>query len=354
MVAGYTSGATPEEVSLAVEKGLNVIFWSFIELNDNKVVKGVTSEYVNSVLQALPAESLGGLSHFASIGGWSVAHNIAGTCGDNACSGLEYAKSFRAYNEEMKANVSGFPGFAGIDWDYEGTDNKASPTNDFSMEVYELMLNMTQELHDDFLASLVPPQSYFNCQDPGFNSSLLFPAESNPSFGYAGKNAYAVLYAKCPDCFDLVMVQLYEGYSLAGFDLYWDGNASNVGEPGFPREGTQDDMQRIVSQNMQCLVSGWEVAFNGYWGVESQKVTVPASKVVMGVGNGWAGPYKFPFFSGTACGAAWCDGVTSANGAEHVRGFAYWDIRDDDNTSSFVDEIHTAMTSCQGLLTIAV
>merc|ERR1711865_1265179 len=148
-----------------------------------------------------------------------------------------------------------------------------------------------------------------------------------------------------------------EGYSLAGFDLYWDGNASNVGELGFPREGTQDDMQRIVSQNMQCLVSGWEVAFNGYWGVESQKVMVPASKVVMGVGNGWTYPaasqrvpYKFPFFNGTACGAACCDGVTSANGAEHVREFAYWDIRDGGNTSSFVDDLHTSMTSCQGLL----
>lgn len=356
VVAGYTSGATPDKVSLAVEKGMNVMFWSFIELKDNEVVTGLTADYIGSVMQALPNGT--DLIHFASIGGWSAPHDIAGTCGAVACSGVEYAKSFRAFNERMKADVSGFPGFDGIDWDYEGADDQSLPTNNFTLEVYELMLNMTQELKSDFLISMVPAQSYFNCEDPGFNSSLLFPAESNPSFTYAGKNAYTVLYAKCPDCFDLIMVQLYEGYSLAGFDLYWGGNESNVGAPGWPQEGTQEDMQRIVSQNMQCLVSGWEVAFNGYWGVKSQKVTLPASKVVMGLGNGWTHsgdtPYKFPFFNGTACGAAWCDGVTSANGAEHVRGFAYWDISDDDNTSSFVSDIHVSMNSCQGLLTVAV
>merc|ERR1739845_257668 len=107
------------------------------------------------------------------------------------------------------------------------------------------MLSMSQALRDDFLISMVPGQSSFNCRESDFDTSLLFPAESNPSFLYAAKNAYAVLYAKCPDCFDLVMVQIYETYSLAGFDLYWGGDEANVGQDGWPRDGSADDEKRI-------------------------------------------------------------------------------------------------------------
>lgn len=359
VIAGYTSGATSDQVNLAVEKGMNVIFWSFIALSANEVVPEFSNEYVSGVIRGLPSGTE--LLHFISIGGWNREHTISGTCGAVACSGTEYAKSFRAFNEGLKANVSGFPGFAGIDWDYEGANDASSPANVFTLDVYELMLSTSQELKNDFLISMVPPQSYFNCKNTGFNTVLSNPAESNPSFLYAGSNAYTVLYAKCPDCFDLVMIQVYEGYSPAGFDLYWDGNATNVGQPGWPRNGTQEDMQRIILQNMQCLVQGWEVAFNGFWGVENQTVTVPASKVVMGLGNNWVlsdeNPHdKFPFFSGTACGAAWCSGTVSAQGQEErVRGFVYWDVGNDDDTASLVGDLQTSTSSCsQGLLAVAV
>lgn len=356
VMAGYTLGASPDQISLAVEKGMNVLFWSFMQLNNNQVVPGFTTEYVSSVVQSLPSGT--DVLHFVSIGGWNFPHNISGTCGNAACSGAEYAKSFRAYNEELKANVPGFAGFAGIDWDYEGMDDLAHPSNEFSLEVYELMLNMTQELNDEFLFSLVPAQSYFNCVDNEFSPSLKYPADSNPSFTYAGKNAYAVLYAKCPNCFDLIMIQLYEGWSQAGFDLYWAGDASKVGQEGWPRGGTEQDMRRIVHQNMQCVIDGWTVGFDGFWGVETQTVALPPSKVVIALGNGWtvaSDYFKFPFFSGTASGAAYCDGVTTSAGLDHVRGFAYWDIGHDDSTASFVTQLSTAMTSCsQGVLSVVV
>merc|ERR1719469_1069253 len=109
------------------------------------------------------------------------------------------------------------------------------------------MIGISKELRKDgYLVSMVPPQSYFDCTTAGFDSSLRHLSDQGPSdWFYAGMNAYAVIYAKCPECFDLVMVQYYEGYAIAGYDLYWNGTKANVGAEGWPRNGTAD-MQRSI------------------------------------------------------------------------------------------------------------
>merc|ERR1711957_196609 len=273
-------------------------------------------------------------------------HTMTGSCASGPCSGTAYASSFRRFNAGMKAAVPGFPGFAGIDWDLEGNDAPTSSNNNFSLETYQVMLDMSKELKSEFIISMVPAQSYFDCRSSSFDTSLLHAATSTPSFLYQGANSYTILYAKCPECFDLVMVQLYEGYSLAGFDLFWAGDASHVDQQGWPRYGTEEDMSNVIRSNMKCLVDGWTVDFNGYWDMTSQHVSVPASKVVIGLGSpGWTGTnshpaFKNPFFSGDASGKAWCD--------QRVRGFAYWSIHGDGggDDGSWIGELSSTMQSC--------
>lgn len=336
MIAGYTSGASVEKITSSVKDGVNVIFWSFMELSNNTLSGTVTAEAVGTAYQALVDLKREDVLHFVSFGGWDASHSLAGTCGNLPCSGEAYAASFRAWNEQMKTSIPHFPGFAGIDWDIEGVDELASPANEFSMEAYEVILNMSQALVTDFLISMVPPQTYLNCQDEGFNTNLRNVAESNPNFHNAGKNAYAILLAKCPECFDLVMVQLYESFSPAGFDMYWQGDRSHVGMPGWPRMSTHtiQDMTRVLRENMQCLFSGWNVNFGGYWNMWNYTIKVPAEKIVMGLANGLALPvaptFKVPFFEGGPAATAWCEGVSYIHGGtQRVRGFMYWDIGDD-------------------------
>merc|ERR1711953_109048 len=327
----------------------------------NQIVPGsIDEKWVGPVHNALLQMGRSDVLHFASIGGWGQgASLVESSCGSSVCTGVAYAESFRQWNAQMKSAIPGFAGFAGIDWDLEGADDPESPDNSMTFGRYEVMLSMSQALQDDFLVSMVPGQSSFNCRESGFDTSLLHPAESNPNFRYAGKNAYVALYAKCPECFDLVMVQIYETYSLAGFDLYWNGDSGNVGKAGWPRAGSADDQKLIVSNNMKCLVDGWKVDFNGFWDLQMEHISVPTSKVVIGLitpcvaGNMTSPPFKVPFFSGASSSSAWCEGVSQ--NVDRVRGFAYWSMLKRDGCAidevSWLGELAQGMGACQHIQT---
>jgi len=349
MVAGYTNQAKPSQILGAVSQGANVLFWSFMELQGNEVttkglVQGsVTEEKIKPVHEGLVAANRADVLHILSIGGWGVQHNFSETCGVKQCNGTEYAASFRTWNDKLKSQISGFPGFAGLDWDIEGVDKIGSPSNNFTWADYQIILDMSKDLQQDFLVTMVPPQSYFNCAESHFDTSLEHAAEPNvtytKAFLNAGQNTYTVLYALCPNCFDLVMVQIYEGFSVAGYDLYWEGNASQA-----PSKGSHQLMVEIIAKNMQCLTDGFTVDFGGYANLSKMNIVVPAEKVVIGLGNGWTETtspwYKFPFFEPSAASEAWCEL------ANRTRGFVYWDIADDEN-KSFAGELHRGMTNCQ-------
>lgn len=328
MIAAYSGGASAEKLVSAARAGVNVIFWSFIRLANNSVTSSLNTTVIHDAHQALQRDGIH-VVHMASTGGWNEGHTIS-VCSPGPCSGASYAESFRAWNEEMTARVGGgWPGFAGLDWDIEGVDDWSSPSNEFTAQTLGLMLDTATSLRSDFLISLVPAQSYFNCLTSGFDLSLRHPAKSKPDFRYAALNAYAALYAKSPDTFDLVMVQLYEGYSDAGFDLYWHGDVGNVGKPGWPRNGTKQAMTDIIESNVRCLSDGsWTVDFAGFWGLPNRTViSLPPDKVVMGLGNAWTlrSNFKFPYF----------DPAAAARGRAGSRGFMYWVISEEDAENSF-------------------
>jgi hypothetical protein len=81
------------------------------------------------------------------------------------------------------------------------------------------------------------------------------------------------LLALYGDAFDLVIVQVYEGWSRAG-------HAILAGE---------EDPTRYLVAMAQSYIHGWAVDFAGAFGLGNNRtVRVPASKLVLGLANGWA------------------------------------------------------------------
>jgi len=328
VLVAYTAFPESPIILRAVRAGVNVVVWTFIELANHSIVGEFDPVVIRQVHEATIEDGLE-VVHMVSIGGWNVEHTLSNTCGPSPCSGSTYAASFREWNEKLAKLVGkGWRGFDGVDWDVEGVDNAESASNEFTAADLDVILEMSNALRSEFLISLVPPQSYFNCLESGFDLSLRHPAKSEPTFHYAGLNAYAPLYAKSPETFDLVMIQLYEGYSDAGFDLYWEGSVANVGEPGWPRRASTAHATEVIQKNVQCLSNGeWSVDFNGFWGLPNKThVQVPLAKIVLGLGNGWTmSGFKFPYFEPTA----------AVDGRSGARGFMYWSMANEDPDNSF-------------------
>merc|ERR1712182_87197 len=108
---------------------------------------------------------------------------------------------------------------------------------------------------------------------------------------------------------------------------------------------TDEDMTKVVHDSMQCLASGWQVNFNGLWNVSSQAVVLPAEKIVIGLANNWAKPFKVATFGGQPCGKAWCQGVATSDSSKpaRVRGFMYWSIS---YGGSLAKNLSSTMSSC--------
>merc|ERR1712096_53004 len=164
---------------------------------------------------------------------------------------------------------------------------------------------------------MVPPQSYLDCATSGFDRAgkVTHSDPWKPSFTYHGLNTYAPLIAKYGDSYDLVMVQIYEGWSRAGYEVL----------------KKSIDPTTYISNLAKCYTDGWEVDFAGALGIKPsrQLIKVPARKLVIGLANGWAAPpsalaAKMLYVDGDAAGKAFAQ-----LDAKGFRGFAYWDIADD-------------------------
>lgn len=199
--------------------------------------------------------------------------------------------------------------------DIEGNDDPASPNNLFTLEVLDIMGEMSVLAKGEgFLCAMAPAQSYLDPLGPTdeYSRSVSF----NPGFGewredftYHGRNTYAYILAKygvqvtpfslpyrrcpvdlagqrthlprsysCHQTFDFISIQLYEGWSGANYAV------------------TEGDFKGRPAEYLQAVVraavAGWAVHFESdpSVGLPSQSVAVSLNQLVIGLGNGWCAP----------------------------------------------------------------
>ena len=310
VILGYTNGACDGALTSTVRDGVNVLMWSFINLGPGlAITERLDATCIGRTVVALKAAELPTL-HIVSIGGWDAPHPDT-AAGDGAA-------WFAAWEKWNKA-IPGFPqGFDGFDWDLEGNDDPKSPYNTFTKASLELVGTMSQAAKKaGYLVTMAPPQSYFDVTTARFDLSLCNnDPHYHPDFAYFGHNVYAYLVAKYGvDTFDLISVQLYESWSKANAAVY--GASPPVAAA------------KYLEDWATALAEGWVVDFG--WipalGLNSTKVVVEPSRLVVGLANAWAGT-----LAGPGKGKAvlfWPDELETAWSALaktklQPRGFMYW------------------------------
>ena len=201
--------------------------------------------------------------------------------------------------------------FDGFDWDLEGNDQLSSPNNEFTPRCLQLVLDMSiAAKRAGLLATLAPPQSYFDVTTQQFNRFLNnTDPDFHPEFHYMGRNSYAYLLAAAPPgTFDLVEVQLYETFAPALRSL-------DTGMPG------ADYLRAWAAQ----LLAGWMI-----------NVTDPQLPL-KGLLPVHLEPSRFiaalSFAPGSSAGRSaffWPDQVQeayqAADPSRRPRGYAFWNI----------------------------
>jgi len=205
------SACNETETLRAVKEGVNVIFWFAISLVKDQstqqptITGGPDVECVARVRGAI--EQLGlPTSHLITIGGWDAPHP------DTSFSGRQWFDVWNEWNNRLPVPFDGF------DWDLEGNDDVSSRSNEFTPQCLQLVIDMSVAAKTaGLLATLAPPQSYFDVSTQEFNRFLNnSDPHWHPEFHYMGRNSYGYLFAAAPaGTFDLVEVQLYETFSPA-------------------------------------------------------------------------------------------------------------------------------------------
>lgn len=256
--------------------------------------------------------------HLMSIGGWNSPHPDTSHTAEAVFLALD------RWNREVVARPErGWAGFDGWDWDLEGNDDVESPHNHFSIAVLDIMGRIGQlAKRHNYIFGMAPAESYLDYSTPEFSRSLRFPYpeyhDLQPEFKYHGRNCYAYLlhkYGKTTDLptgqevntYDFVTLQLYEGFSHAEYAL------------SHGKQGASEYLEGVVS----AMTNGWMVEFSRDTELACADaiVSVDPSQLVLGLANGWAGDGKFLFIDP--------DVEIDPLLAERVRGFAFWNLKDE-------------------------
>eukprot|EP01006_Ploeotia_vitrea_P048566 TRINITY_DN67251_c10_g3_i1.p1 TRINITY_DN67251_c10_g3~~TRINITY_DN67251_c10_g3_i1.p1 ORF type:complete len:383 (-),score=17.69 TRINITY_DN67251_c10_g3_i1:407-1555(-) len=319
-----------EKMIRAAENGANVLMWFSIDLGAINGTATIVGHIPNLTCVAEVALELRKrnlpTTHMISIGGWDSPHPVTSP----KLSGRQWWEVWEKWNREQVAHPRlGFPGFDGFDWDLEGDDDPASPTNHFSMDTLDIMGEMsTHAKRAGYLVSMVPPQSYLDSTTSKFNRSLLLAYPSyHPDFHWHGMNCYGYVLAKYKQTtlpsteheeqtvtptFDFVSIQLYESWSRANYYI------EKVGMP----------VAKYLVELVRQMQRGWVINFQDdpKTGMPSQMVQVHATQVVLGLANGWTGPDRKALL-------LWPKDLKEAYESladkEKPRGFAFWDIGDE-------------------------
>eukprot|EP00936_MAST-01D_sp_MAST-1D-sp1_P001333 g1333.t1 len=312
LLVGYATDrclSQPHRIDRAVAHGVNVIIWSFAHL-ELKVAGGRLSVRptfdVAQVLAARQRLAASGatVAHLVAFGGWNGPHP------STTASGLDWFECWRAWNAG-----NGSP-FDGVDWDLEGHNDPQSPTMRFTPALVALVADFSRAAHAaGFAVALAPPESYLDAASSAFSLALNHTPAADPghfpepskvaTFPYAGRNAYAAILRRAgTECFALVSVQLYEGYSRACHAI----TRRAVPAPVY------------IAAAARRLTAGFNVRFKA--NVAPTRIVVPSHKLALGFANGWADGDKFLRVAPADIAAAFA-GLADH---ERPRGVMFWVI----------------------------
>eukprot|EP01040_Poterioochromonas_malhamensis_P004072 gene4074-4356_t len=340
IIVGYASWNQCDETLVrAVEQGVNVLIWFAINLAVNEqgeptVTGGPNMDCVASKVKQIRELGLETI-HLISIGGWNSPHP------DTTNPPIDMYKAWDHWNRQIAARPDqGFYGFDGFDWDIEGNDTPSSPYNEFTVACLDLMGEMSKYAKaDGYIVTMAPAESYIDPTRNGFDRSLRHEYEEwigiIPSFPYHGLNAYAYLlnkYAKTETIvkdeltgalvstlvptFDWIMIQLYEGYSHAEY------NITQAGEKPWD----------VLIKFVQLITTGWEIQYSNDQELHypNQYLNIESDRLLIGLANGWAGDGKFLLIYPDEINIAYQQ-LKEMNLAP--RGFGFWDIADEGKAS---------------------
>lgn len=323
LLVGYANwNQCDDSIVRAVEDGVNVIIWFSINLADGPAItNGPDMDCVANISKTLRDKKLD-VVHLISIGGWNSPHP------STRHSAEETFNHWHHWNTKVAArSASGFLGFDGIDWDIEGNDDLGSMYNVFSPATLDLMGEFSRLAKKaGYVVAMAPAESYLDPSTSAFSLRLTHNYEEwmvlQPGFTYHGRNVYGYLIAKYGNTmlydgysstivptFDFVTVQLYEGYSRAQYAIGVQGISAT------------EYLPKLVDR----LEAGWQINFSEVPDVNLQNkiISIPSSRLVLGLANGWAGDGKFLYLS--------AEQLDSAHRAMQgkVRGYAFWNILDE-------------------------
>ena len=326
---GYVSVCDKGKIINAVQTGVNVIYWFSIDLTDIDGKPAV----VPSAVQPLPdVTCIGEISqtlrdmnltttHLVSVGGWGAPHPVTTFSADAMWA------AWKDWNENVIAPAGLSGGFDGIDWDMEGANDPASPTNYLNVDMMDLVGQMSQlAKQDGYIVSMVPPESYLDQTTSQFDSSLLHPyAEWKPyvTFNYHGHNGYAYLLAKygqtklttgvVEDTFDLVSIQVYESYTHMLYNM--------TIPPSNERQSAADYLTTWIPR----MLNGWYVDFasDPAFSFPSQMISINKKALCIGIANGWADNTRNVLIMPEEAAEAY---ATLQASNQEPRGFVFWAV----------------------------
>ncbi|KAL7527886.1 hypothetical protein ACHAXR_003490 [Thalassiosira sp. AJA248-18] len=267
---------------------------------------------IKALINELDKTGYSNVVHLASFGGWD-GHHL-----DPSLSAQEWYSGWKQYS--IASDI-----FHGIDWDLEGNDNMASPTNVFTLDCLDKMGEISRLMKEDgYVVAMAPPQSYLNFNNPNFSRyvNLTIPDRRwHSDFDYFGSNIYGYLLAKYGNYIDLISIQLYESYSDAAMSIYHDG----ITAPEYLYSFVQTHV--IQKQSKMNIDFSQDASLN----MKSQLVELPLSKLVIGLANGWAlksDQNKTLYISPLECEEAYLRLKNSDDGDLTPRGFMFWTIQE--------------------------
>ena len=327
VLIGYTSGHNYTKVKQSiVNDGVNVVIWSFIDIvatpttpnnttlssHNGHIRTNLDLQTIATFINQLDNDGYSNIIHLTTFGGWNGPHL------DTTLSAQQW------YTIWQYSNVSKI--FHGIDFDLEGNDNLTSTNNVFTIDCLNLMGSISTLMNENgYIVSIAPPQSYLNINSTNFSRyvNISIPNRRwHSDFHYFGLNVYAYLLAKYGMYIDFISIQLYESWSDAGMAIYHDGMKAS--------DYLYNFVHGLAVNNESFNV---EFDHDPTLNMKAQNVSVPLSKLVIGLANGWAinnnpdssSYHKALYVSGKECEVAYRRLLND----HHVpRGFMYWTIEE--------------------------